>query len=317
MKKYKSNKIIIHCGYPKAASATIINDMIKINKIYNIVDVNEDPELLHSFEEILNLDDNSYQEKKKILTKIIKKNLKKGINFFCYERVLNINLHWNKKILFFKRLKLIFLNLEYDFKISIFIRNQSDMLISTFKEGFLRIAFKKLKYFSFKNYISSIKKNSNQILFNNLNYYNNLKKINKIIPRKNIYIGLFEELTINKPVQFTNILKFCEMKSFNLNLLSNNKYNDSNDKKFMELIQKRLFEYLINKKKLSFKTFINFIEIFIKMLFLQKTLNKFTKLDFDQKKKIKQIFKASNKNLKYNFQIKTQIFDKYYLDLKL
>ena len=242
MKKYKSNKIIIHCGYPKAASATIINDMIKINKIYNIVDVNEDPELLHSFEEILNLDDNSYKKKKKILTKIIKKNLKKGINFFCYERVLNINLHWNKKILFFKRLKLIFLNLEYDFKISIFIRNQSDMLISTFKEGFLRIAFKNLKYFSFKNYISSIKKNSNQILFNNLNYYNNLKKI---------------------------ILKYCEMKSFNLNLLSNNKYNDSNDKKFMELIQKRLFEYLINKKKLSFKTFINFIEIFIKMLFLQ------------------------------------------------
>ena len=41
MKKYKSKKIIIHCGYPKAASATIINDMKKIIKKYNIVDVNE------------------------------------------------------------------------------------------------------------------------------------------------------------------------------------------------------------------------------------------------------------------------------------
>ena len=48
MKKYKSKKIIIHCGYPKAASATIINEMIKIVKNHNVVDVNEDPDLLNT-----------------------------------------------------------------------------------------------------------------------------------------------------------------------------------------------------------------------------------------------------------------------------
>lgn len=47
--------------------------MIKIVKNYNVVDVNEDPELLNTFEEILNLDESTYK-KKKLLTKMIKKN---------------------------------------------------------------------------------------------------------------------------------------------------------------------------------------------------------------------------------------------------
>lgn len=316
MKKYKSKKIILHCGYPKAASTTIVNEMIKIVKNYNVVDVNEDPELLNTFEEILNLDENIYKKKKKLLTKIIKKKLINSINFFCYERAFYLNIHWNKKIIFLKRLKRIFLNLEYDFKISIFIRNQSDIVISSFKEGFFRIIFKNLKYLSFNRYVNSIKYSSNQILFNNLNYYDNLKKIKKIIPRKNIYLGLFEEMVINKRAQFINILNFCEIKSFNLNLLSKKKYNDSNDKKFMKLIKKRLFEYSINKKLMSFKTFLNFIEILIKMLFLQSILNKFTKLNVYQKKKLKQIFKDSNNKLKKHFQIKSKLFDKYYIELK-
>lgn len=60
----KSKKIIIHCGYPKSASATIVNEMIKIVKNYNVVNVNEDPELLNTFEEILNLDESTYKKKK-------------------------------------------------------------------------------------------------------------------------------------------------------------------------------------------------------------------------------------------------------------
>ena len=91
-----------------------------------------------------------------MITKIIKKKFTKNINFFCYERVLNLNIHWNKKIIFLKRLKRIFLNLEYDFKISIFIRNQSDIIISSFKEGFFKIIFNNLKYLSFNNYVNSI-----------------------------------------------------------------------------------------------------------------------------------------------------------------
>lgn len=253
-----------------------------------------------------------YIKKKKFITNIIQKNLKSKINFFCYERVLNINIPWNKKIIFLKRLKNIFLYLDYDFKISIFIRNQSDIIISTYKEAFLRIIFKNFEYFLFRNYISSLRYEPDKTLINNLNYYKNLKKISKIINRKNIYLGLFEELAINKRSQFIKILKFCEIKTFNLNLLSKNKYNDSNDKKFLKLIKKRLFEYLMNKKKLSLKTFINFIEILIKMLFFQKILNKLTKLDSIQ---IKHLFKVSNKNLKKNFQIKTQLFNKYYLEL--
>ena len=136
--------------------------------------------------------------RKKIINKNDKKKLINSINFFCYERVLNLNIHQNKKIIFLKRLKRIFLNLEYDFKISIFIRNQSDIVISSFKEGFLKIIFNILKYLLFIRYVNSIKYSSNQILFNNLNYYDNLKKIKKIIPRKNIYLELFEEMISNK-----------------------------------------------------------------------------------------------------------------------
>ena len=46
------------------------------------------------------------------------------------------------------------------------------------------------------------------------------------------------------------------------------------------------------------------------MLFFQSILNKFTKISF-YNKKIKQIFKDSNNNLKKHFKIKSQLFDNY------
>ena len=275
--------------------------MIRVLKNQNIVDVNEKFELLNSFEEILNLDEDSYKKKRKLILKTIQKNLKNGINFFCYERVLNINEPWNKKIIFLKRLKIIFLNLGYNFKISIFIRNQSEILSSAYKQGYLQIIFKNIKYLLFRNYVSSVKNNPDKILLNNLNYFNNLKRISKIVSRENIFLGIFEEFRINKSRQIIKVLKFCGFESFNLDLLSKKKFNDSKNKEFIKLIKKRLYQIVINKRKINFQTFLNFIEIFIKMLFLQKTLNKFVKINTHQEKEIKQIFKISNINLKKKF----------------
>ena len=51
--------------------------MKKILKKQNIVDVNEKFELLNSFEEILNLDEDSYKKKRKLILKTIQKKLKK------------------------------------------------------------------------------------------------------------------------------------------------------------------------------------------------------------------------------------------------
>ena len=54
MNRLKSNKIIIlHCGYPKAASATLINDMRKIAKNYNVIDTNENQASVFSWTEYL------------------------------------------------------------------------------------------------------------------------------------------------------------------------------------------------------------------------------------------------------------------------
>ena len=72
----------------------------------------------------------------------------------------------------------------------------------------------------FRNYVSSVKNNPDKILLNNLNYFNNLKRISKIVSRENIFLGIFEEFRINKSRQIIKVLKFCGFESFNLDLLS-------------------------------------------------------------------------------------------------
>ena len=58
----KNNKksLILHCGYPKAGSTYIIENIIKISINENCINVNNNGELLECFESIRNFSNESF-----------------------------------------------------------------------------------------------------------------------------------------------------------------------------------------------------------------------------------------------------------------
>lgn len=298
--KLKNNKksLILHCGYPKAGSTYLIENIIKISINQNCINVNNNSELLECFESIRNSSNERFKAQNNKLKHVLLKNLSDKINFFGYERVLNITDNPEKKIRFLKRFKKICKDINLNLKLCIFLRNQLEMIESGYKEDYFRIIFRNYKNYLFKNYVRSILDDNENNLMKNLNFKSNLINIYKIIKKKNVYVQNLENLKNNREIIFKEILNFSEIKNFNINLLLKKPLNSSRNKNFFGLIKLRIKEYFFLKKKLNFYTFVNFMEILFKIIFLQKILDKHVKIDKKSKKKIMNKFNYINKKVK-------------------
>ena len=296
----KNNKksLILHCGYPKAGSTYIIENIIKISINENCINVNNNGELLECFESIRNFSNESFNAQYNKIKKKLLKNLSRKRNFFGYERILNITDKPEKKIRFLKRFKKISKDINLNLKLCIFLRNEIEMIESGYKEDYFRLIFRNYKNYLFKNYVHSILDGNEKNLMNNLNFKSNLNNIYKIVTKKNVYVQNLENLKNNQEIIFKQILNFSGIKNFNINLLSKTPLNSSRDKNLIGLIQLRIKDYLFFKKKINFFTFVNIMEIFLRVIFFQKFLDKSVKIDKKSKKKIMYKFNYIIKKLK-------------------
>lgn len=295
MHSYKYKKILIlHFGYPKAASTYIIESMIKISIESNCININNHGNLLECFQKILNFNSKEFNKDFNNIKNILKKNLTNHINFFGYERALNITRNPNLKIIFLKRLKKILKDLRVNLKLVIFKRDKLEMIQSHYKEDYFRLILKNIENYSFNNYIDSILKGKQRNLVENLNYNSNIVEIFKIIDKKNIFIDNSRSLKKNKKKVFKSLLNFCNIKKFDINELPAQNLNDSSNKRYFSLIKLRILDYLFLKKKFSLLTIFNMGEIFLKLIFFQNYLNHSVKIDQKLKLKILKILKKNN-----------------------
>jgi len=172
------------------------------------------------------------------------------------------------------------------------------MIESGYKEDYFRLIFRNYKNYLFKNYVRSIIDGNENNLINNLNFKSNLNNIYKIVTKKNVYVQNLENFKNNQEIIFKEILNFSGIKSFNINLLSKAPLNSSRNKNLFGLIQLRIKDYLFFKKKINFFTFVNTMEIFLRVIFFQKFLDKSVKIDKKSKKKIMYKFNYINKKPK-------------------
>ncbi len=294
MIKSKRKKILIlNCGYPKAGSTYVIESAINIAPYVNCININNNANLLECFESILHLKKNEFKNQYKELKLILSQNLIKDINFFGYERSLNITSNSNRKFVFFKRLKKIANDLNLDLKLTIFLRDKLEIIESHYKELYFKLIFKDIKYFFFSIYIKSILNKKEKNLIKNLDYNYNINKICKIIGKKKVLINNFENLKKNKKKTFRELMNFSEIKKFNLNKLTTKSLNSSKNKEFFSLIKLRINDYFFLKKRLSLKTFTNTIEIFLKLIFFQNHLNRVVKINLHSRR---ELIKLINKN---------------------
>tara|TARA_B100000579_G_C22737572_1_gene807466 strand:- start:114 stop:1064 length:951 start_codon:yes stop_codon:yes gene_type:complete len=311
----KNKKVlIIHCGYPKAGSSFIIDNMIKISIDNNTINVNNEANLLNCFELIKNLSNKDFNKKNIFITNLISSYIKRDFNFFGYERILNINDDYNNKIRFFNRIKKIAKDINVELKISIFIRNQIDLITSQYKENYLRIIFKNLKFISFRNYISTIINGSNVNLIKNLDFEDNLRRVYQLFPKKNIYIGTLEELSINSDEIFQELLEFCNFTEYDLNSISLEAINSSSNKEILKLIKVRIYDYLFMKKYFTFTTVLNSMELFFRLTFLQSLLNKYVKISESEQREIYDLYRLANQKLMRRFTAKTKNIEKKYFN---
>jgi hypothetical protein len=291
-KNKKKKKLILHVGYPKAASSYLIQNVINIaGASNNCINVNYNYELLKCFDFIRDSKNNEFNQKFEKITKTLAKYLLNDINFFGYERALHITAEINKKKIFFKRLKKISNFLNLDIKLVIILRNKLEMIISSYKEDYFRIILRNIEYFSFEKFLKSIINKKNRTILENIDYKNNINEISKIFSRQKIFIGKFESLIKNKKNFFKSLMKFCLIKKYNLDLLKNEKINNSLNKKFFSLIKLRIFDYFFFKKIITLSTLFNCIEIFLRIIFFQSYLNKLTKINQNFSKKLVNLLK--------------------------
>ena len=294
MTKRKRKKILIlNCGYPKAGSTYVIESLINIAPDTNCININNNAKLLECFEAILHFKNKDFKIQFNNLISIVNQNLTNNINFFGYERSLNININSNKKFVFFTRLKKIANELDLDLKLTIFLRDKLEIIESHYKESYFRLIFKNIEYFFFNRYLKSILNKKENDMIKNLNYTYNIKKICKIIGEKKVLINNFENLKKNKKNTFRILMNFSKIKKFNLNKLTTKSLNSSKNKEFFLLIKLRINDYFFLKKKLSLKTIANASEIFLKLVFFQNYLNKMAKIDLVSRNKL---IKLLNKN---------------------
>ena len=309
----KNKKVlIIHCGYPKAGSSFIIDNMINISIDNNVISVSNEANLLNCFKLIKNLSNEDFNKKNIFLANLISSYIKTDFNLFGYEGILNINDEYNNKIRFFNRIKKIAKDINVELKISIFLRNQIDLITSSYKENYLRIIFKNFKFISFRKYIYSIINRSNINLFKNLDFEDNLRRVYQLFPKENIYIGTLEELSINSDKIFQELLEFCNFTEYDLNCISLKPINSSSNKEILKLIKVRIYDYLFMKKYFTLSTVLNSIELLLRQIFLQSLLNKFVTIRKSEQREIYNLYHLSNQKLMRRFTMKTENMEKKY-----
>ena len=302
MTKNNNKKIlIINCGYPKAGSTYVIENVIRISKDINCINVNHNATLLYFFQSILNYKTTKFNYQYKKLRKILNKSLTHNVNFFGYERSLNISIETKKKFLFFKRLKKITDDLNLDLKLTIFLRDELEMITSHYKESYFKLIFKNITFISFNKFIKSILNKKEKDLIKNLNYKFNIRKLYNIINKKNIFINHFENLKNNEKNTFKLLMDFSNIKKFNINQLTRKPLNSSKNKKFYSLIKLRISDYFFLRKKLSISTISNSIEIFLKLIFFQNYLNRSVTINQKSRSKLTKLFKKNNLVTNFKF----------------
>lgn len=305
--------LVIHCGYPKAGSSFIIENIIRLSSSNNAINVNNEANLLNCFEMIKNLSEDDFNEKIVFITDTIYSFIFGDTNFFGYERIFNINENYENKFRFFKRIIGITDNINVELKISIFFRNQPDLIASQYKENYFRIIFKNLKYISFQNYISSITNQTNIDLLKNLDFEDNVKRVCPLFPKKNIFLCTLEELLIDPDRIFHELLEFCNFKKNTSNYISIKPVNSSSDKKILNLIGIRIYDYVSFKKKFTISTVINLLELLLKFIFLQNLLNRTAKISKSERKHISEVYYLANKKLMRRFNIiSNNVYEKYF-----
>ena len=305
--------LVIHCGYPKAGSSFIIDNIIRLSSSNNAINVNNEANLLNCFEMIKNLSEDDFNKKIVFITDTIYSYINGGANFFGYERIFNINENYENKFRFFKRIIGITDNINVELKISIFFRNQPDLITSQYKENYFRIIFKNLEYISFNNYISSITNQTNINLLKNLDFEDNIKRVYQLFSKKKIFLCTLEELLNDPDRVFFKLLEFCDFKKNTSNSVSIKPVNSSSDKKIYNLIKIRMYDYISFKKKFTLSTVINLLELLLKLIFLQNLLNRTAKISKFKRKHIFDVYYLANKKLMQRFNtISNDVYKKYF-----
>ena len=140
------------------------------------------------------------------------------LNVLSEERISSIFYYKEKNILkMFEKLKYLF-DTENYLKILVFLRNQSDLLISRYSENpglFSQINKNWKKFNRFVSCINDQKltKYEKEIL-DNFKYHKFLKLLDKTFPKRNIGIFLYEDLKNDPDNFFHRLFDFLEIRNF-------------------------------------------------------------------------------------------------------
>jgi hypothetical protein len=263
--------LYLYIGYPKSASSYLSKNVKNIFNEINHIDVNYNPYEYNLLNKIFNSADKEFLKDYNKLESNLDKILTAHKNYLHWEGALNLLLDYKKKIIFIKRIKKICIRKNIRLKVIVSFRNHIDLIISFYKENYLKLIFKNLRYLSFINFFNTFFINDDYK--KNLDYKRLILDLIKVLGKQNLKIVLFEDLTSN-PNFFKSLAHFFKMKKYKINKISNHKINSStNTNKIKIKILSNFQLYLKNKKKFSFKTIINFIELTIKLFFLTKYLS--------------------------------------------
>lgn len=190
------NEIIIHIGYPKTATTWLQKEFFPKVANWNYLSpgiFNEQIIKIDPFDPHLNFD--AWEEKERLIVS--------NENFIGLGRINGFI-----KIGLANRLKSIFPNA----KIVIFIRNQLDMIASSYNWNVKRMGCT-LSIKKFLNYTDGRPNQTPKYNLYHNNYYDIIKLYSDLFGKENVYVFLFEEFRTN-PESF--IGSFCEIFDFKI-----------------------------------------------------------------------------------------------------
>ncbi len=256
--------IYIHIGFPKTGTKYLSRRFFSRNpKIENfgkqqsLQDI--DPDLLSSFNKIIQKKKIGFEDEKKIMKSITKINLKNNkINLISYEGFTQLNFSVSH-IEIFKRLKSFFLRCGIKIKIFATIRSQIEMIPSHFANA--PKLYSNLPTKGFKEFIKQLEqknKKTSQVIstvFDRYKYYRLYSKLIKLFGKKNIKFLFFEEMRDDKKSFFKELNNFLKLGKFNNNIINADAENVTRKKNNKYL---RINKYLIKKlnKSIIFKIFL-------------------------------------------------------------